>query len=373
MHPLPVNSFYLIHLRPFLTEISFFFHPLMCRTHNDSYPDITFDQHSAGFLCPVCTNTCNCSYCSRSRGEEFVSMRLGGLATSLFKSKVTLVRDAGGSLRRTKSPDNATRRDANETGLSTQSKFWAHVYGLEGEHVGSAFTTREHMERLNAPPSSLSLALQKGPSQTKKAQKPTRRDKKRDKSRGPRVFIGKPLASWKVRVARDLEPSVDMDLDVGKGKGKEREGGGRWYIGNPTVLHEPYGRMPGTASPAPLSTSSRCSTPVVCSDRSLTPLSGLDVDSNWPQPEVGECCDWAPLPPPAMGVVVDRRASDSGLTGLLGSFETGGVDPPLGLGVDGTTDGVLSGDERGSTSTTLSERDLVRAISAALAALSTQC
>ncbi|KAF9218474.1 hypothetical protein BS17DRAFT_883427, partial [Gyrodon lividus] len=39
------------------------------------YPDITFDQLSADFMCPACTNTCNCSHCARKRGEEFISMR----------------------------------------------------------------------------------------------------------------------------------------------------------------------------------------------------------------------------------------------------------------------------------------------------------
>lgn len=237
-----------------------------------SYPDITFDEHSANFLCPACTNTCNCSFCSRSRGEEFVSMRVSGLAASISKSKVTLVRDVGQPLHRPKSPDTTTQRDANGAGLSTQSQFWAHVYGLEGERVGSAFMTGEHVGCLTVTPSSSMPSHPKAPSQSlKKAQTPMRREKKRDKSRGSRVLIEEPPASWKVSAVRDSEPSADADLAVNKGKGKERRRGGRKYIRS----------VPRTASLTPLSIPSRCSTPVICSDGSLTPLSDLEVDSNW--------------------------------------------------------------------------------------------
>ncbi|KAH0826383.1 hypothetical protein J3R83DRAFT_5348 [Lanmaoa asiatica] len=358
------------------------------------YPDVTFDQHSAGFLCPACTNTCNCSHCARSRGEEFVSMRLGGLAASIFKTKVTFVRDVSEPPHRVK--PSGTRRSASEVTtptpepgvLPTQSQFWAHVYGMEGEHMGSAFMTREHMERLHTHGPSPSLGLQP----PKKAEKPTRRGKKREKPRGPRVFVGRPLESWKVRALRDLEPSVDVETIRGKGKGKGNTADNRLasatpgssrrrrcFIGNPVPLHEPYGRMPGTVSPAP--PSSRSLTPALDSDGSLTPLSELEADY-WPQPEVGECCSWAPPPPP--GTIVHSLSSDSssfsgpfsgevpgpGLTGVVGT-ETDLVGQQ-GSGVEINMDMDLDVNkvEQGSASTALSEEDLARAISAALAALS---
>lgn len=278
MHPLPVSSVHFIHAWLSSHRNFHFYHTMLI----PSYPDITFDEHSTSFLCPVCAGTCNCSSCSRSRGEEFVSMRLGGLAASIFKSKVTLVQDVGQPLHRPKSPDSTTQGDANETGTgsSTQPQFWAHVYGFEGERVGSAFIAREHMERPIVAPSSSMLSHPNAPSQPpKKAQKPKRLQKKRDKSRGSRMLVEEPLAS------RDLEPSADVDLDVSKGKGRGR--GGRQYVRNSLVPHELC--IPGTASPTPLSTPSRCSTPVICSDGSLTPLSELEADCNWLQTEVGAC------------------------------------------------------------------------------------
>lgn len=297
-------------------------------------------------------------------------MRLGGLAASIFKSKVTLVRDAGEPLHRAKPPDTVASRDANETTVSEPAvhpQFWAHVYGMEGERVGRAFMTREHMERLHAPSSvSPMLDLPQASSQSlKKAPKPARREKKQDNPKGSRVFIGQPLASWKVRAIRDLEPSANMDGAVGgKGKGKARWSRTRWYVGDPAALHAPYGRMPGYVWGTTSPTSSRCSTPAICSDGSLTPLSEPEADDcRWPQPAVGECCEWAPPLPPSM---VAGCAPD--LTGLTGAA---GLGLGLGSGVEATMDGVNGDSERGSVSTgTLSEQDLARAISAALAALS---
>ncbi|KAF8552158.1 hypothetical protein OG21DRAFT_1511807 [Imleria badia] len=378
------------------------------------YPDITFDEHSAGFLCPACTNTCNCSACSRNRGEEFISMRLGGLAASLFKTKVTLVRDASKAPPRAPSPPppnaNAPQRSASTRTTPTPepgalpvpvpTQFWAHVYGLEGDRVGSAFMTRDQMERLQTqgpsqppqPPVPLSLP--------KRVRKPTRRAREREETRkGPRLFVGRPLASWKIRAVRDLEPSVDIDLASGKGKGKDkgkgkeqensqeagtgtgpRTGTGagltslsarqrRCYVGNPAPLYEPYGRMPpgpDTASPTPASRplSSRRTTPVLYSDGSLSPLSEFEAGgeaggNDWPQPEVGECCSWAPPP----GAVVQDPEPPPGVDVVGTGTGVGGEVVEMEVEMDG-------GDKRRSASTALSEEDLARAISAALAALS---
>lgn len=297
-------------------------------------------------------------------------MRLGGLATSLFKTKVTLVRDAG-PRHRTQSlsaqanaqPSTSTRTTPTpEPGaMPRQPQFWAHVYGMEGERMGQAFMTRENMERLQTRGRSPPPPLSKQP--PKKARRP-KRDKEREKPRGPRVFIGNPPATWKVCAVRDLEPSANVEAWI-KGKGKQKETMGdrrrRCYIGDPAPLHEPYGRMPGTASPTP--PSSRCSTPVLDPEGSSTPLSDPEADNcNWPQPEVGECCSWAPPPPP--GTIAPSIST--GLSGPLTS-DLPDVGQPGPSGVDMDVD---VEDERASTSTALSEEELARAINAALAALS---
>lgn len=308
-------------------------------------------------------------------------MRLGGLATSMFKSKVALVRDPGKPPHVAKSPDKPTQQGSTTTqaGEPEQPRFWAHVYGMEGQHVGSAFMARDYMGRLNAPSTSASvsapplLALSEEQSQSQsqprqKVQKPRRREKKRERPIGPRIFIGQPLASWKICAVRDLEPSADMSVgenvdEAMAGKGKGRARGHRWYIGNSAALFEPYGRMPGSGMASPMSVLSRCSTPGMHSDRSLTPLSELAAD-DWPQPEVGECSEWAPRGVGVgVGTVIGNGASD--LSGPPGLFSGQG-----GVGPETIADMMYT--DQGSTSTTLSQQDVERAISAALAAISVE-
>ncbi|KIJ64059.1 hypothetical protein HYDPIDRAFT_91125 [Hydnomerulius pinastri MD-312] len=262
------------------------------------YPDITFDQHSASFMCPSCTDNCNCSYCTRKRGEEFVSMRGGGFAGSRIQTQLTLVRDQPEPVRKAGSTGSANTMPTPDPSASTTPMFWAHVYGMEGERVGRAFIPPQYS-------ASLSLANTQAKSLPAQRHKP-------EKQKPPRVFIGRPLKSWKIRSVRDLEPAPDDAASFaskginGKGKGKAVDGRPlRVFIGNPAALHEPHERMPRTPSPS----SSRSSSPGLDSDGSLTPLSDLEED-NWPQPDVGECCSWEPPPPPSIERSVSTALSD---------------------------------------------------------------
>ncbi|KAF9235977.1 hypothetical protein BU15DRAFT_50737 [Melanogaster broomeanus] len=317
------------------------------------YPDITFDQFSAGFMCPVCTNTCNCSTCSRRRGEEFISMRGGGFAGSRLQTNVTLVRDELDPKRVEPEPSSSA-----VAAPPPKPMFWAHVYGMEGERVGRAFI------------SSASAAM--GDSQAgQPKQKPKQKPKKKQKLEEPglpRVFVGRPQKSWKIRALRDLEPSADCGAwsRNGNGKGKKANDAGngngdcngaatdrrplRVFIGSPAALHEPYSRMRRTPDSTP--TSSRCSSPGPDSDGCLTPLSELeDAVDYWPQPDIGECCAWGPPPPlfpPLVGPATDADAD---------SWSSGG---PLGPGAAASVQRSVS---------MMSDEEVARAISAALAAI----
>lgn len=297
-------------------------------------------------------------------------MRLGGLAASILKTKVTLVRDVGKPLRSRQDDDgnvNARRSASHATtptpepgALPMQSQFWAHVYGIEGERVGSAFMTRgaSLMQPPPPPPRKERTEKEQREKHRRRREKKKTREKTKTK-RGPRVFIGCPRASWGIRGVRDVEPSVDVgapdEQRAGTSTATARRR--RCYIGSRAALYEPYGRMPGSASP----------TPVLDSDGSLTPLSELELELDgegegegeggmgyWPQPEVGECCSWAPPPPP--GTIDGLSLAIPGAVGLS-------LDVDTDMGVAAIVD------ERGSASTALSEEDMVRAISAALAAV----
>ncbi|KAL4063741.1 hypothetical protein J3A83DRAFT_4104449 [Scleroderma citrinum] len=238
------------------------------------YPEITFDESSCSFLCPSCTNTCNCSFCSRRRGEEFISMRTDAFVGPRIQSRLTFVRDSAPA------PLDAPPRDSVDTSRTSSEtpNFWAYVYGLEGEHLGSAYWNQA---------SSRSSTVNR-----KKVQKP------------PKVFIGHPQRSWKVRSTRDLEPmSENVTVFIkslgnqGKGKGKAVNHSLRLFIGNPTALHESFKPMPRT----PSLILSRSSSPNMDDDT----LSHLEA--YWPQPEVGECCSWEPPPP----LVAERSVSSA--------------------------------------------------------------
>lgn len=159
-----------------------------------------------------------------------------------------------------------------------QPKFWAHVYGIEGERVGRAFID-------GASASAPVRATQPVKQRAQKKQKVKTKLKKK-----PRVFIGTPLPEWNICTIKDLEPSAVIppfvsENCVGKGKGKAVDRP-RVYIGDARWLYVPYTRMPVLPS------SSRASPPDseldLDSDGTLTPLEDLEEGMGWPQPDVGE-------------------------------------------------------------------------------------
>ncbi|KAG1867615.1 hypothetical protein C8R48DRAFT_671820 [Suillus tomentosus] len=93
-------------------------------------PEIAFSANNKKFICSACLDICNCSVCSRRRGEEYISMRGGGFAGSRTKSGILLVPDDS------RVPDLAMTPEPSKS--APQTMFWAHVYGIEGERVGHA-------------------------------------------------------------------------------------------------------------------------------------------------------------------------------------------------------------------------------------------
>ncbi|KAG1781129.1 hypothetical protein EV702DRAFT_1074099 [Suillus placidus] len=241
------------------------------------YPEITFVRNSKTFICPVCINTCNCSFCARRRGEEYISMRGGGFAGSRTKSGILLVPDDSHA---SQVQDGTMTPEPPES--APQTSFWAHVYGLEGQRVGRAFIDD----------GSASAPLRPTQPAKQRAQNAQSKQKVKAKlKKKPRVFIGTPLREWNIRTLKDLEPSavipplVSEENYVGKGKGKAVERP-RVYIGDARWLYVPYTRMP--ASSYSSRASSLDSELELDSDGTLTPLEDLEEGMGWPQPEVGE-------------------------------------------------------------------------------------
>ncbi|KAG0702573.1 hypothetical protein DFH29DRAFT_1069086 [Suillus ampliporus] len=242
-----------------------------------SYPEIVFVRNNKTFICPACTGICNCSVCSRKRGEEYISMRGGGFAGSRTKSGILLVPDdsqAGQSQDRQITPEPPKS--------APQTIFWAHVYGIEGERVGRAF-----IDDASASVPAIKPAKQRAKNEQTKP-KVTAKAKSKKK---PRVFIGTPLPEWKIRSFKDLDfcaeipPLVSEESRGGKGKGKAIERP-RVFIGDARWLYLPYSRMPMSSHSS--RASSLDSEFELDSDGTLTPLEDLEEMMDWPQPEVGE-------------------------------------------------------------------------------------
>ncbi|KAH7923374.1 hypothetical protein BV22DRAFT_968351, partial [Leucogyrophana mollusca] len=236
------------------------------------YPEIEFDSSLASWICPYCTNTCNCSHCAPKRGEVYISARGGGFAGRRTKSHVVLVPDKGSPSKTHTPPPNAP-------------KLWATVYGLSGERVGQAYIGDETQP----------LASRAEPKA--KAKRP----------RKPHVFIGVPQPSWGVKSFKYLDEAADDVPDAmlqGNVKGKVADGRRvRMYIGDRSALYQPFKRMSDLDPPSP----SRSPSPELSdSDGTLTPLSELEA-TYWPQPDVGESCHWEPPPP---------ESTEAGVRGL---------------------------------------------------------
>lgn len=158
------------------------------------YPNMTFDRDKLDFVCPKCEEKCNCTVCTRKRGEVYVSSgrgRGGGKGRSLpGSSKPT--RGDGTTGRRKKLMDLAP--PLNPT------KYWGTIYGTSGEKIGTGYVGEDDTSpRVVVPRLMRSVRF---------TRKPTRRE-----------FIGKLQASWGLS---DF-PVTDLVSSKGAGKRKAKE------------------------------------------------------------------------------------------------------------------------------------------------------
>ncbi|KAH8091351.1 hypothetical protein BXZ70DRAFT_953158 [Cristinia sonorae] len=139
------------------------------------YPDITFDPLAVRFQCPRCSDTCNCTVCSRRRGEEYIPERRGGYINYLETGIIPEI--GSGSITRfgppavslKTRPSRAASRRTRETAAASEAprpaprataaslaaqaeadrlaasslalpkgQFWGTVYGLNGGRQGTA-------------------------------------------------------------------------------------------------------------------------------------------------------------------------------------------------------------------------------------------
>lgn len=179
------------------------------------YSEIVFDAGQRAFVCPVCTNTCNCSVCSRRRGEVYYGERTGGLAAAKRAPQQTA--SAPPPRKRARVADFSALAAADGAGTT----YWGTVYGLSGEKVGTAFVGDDGNDRVVVA-------------------RPTRTRRKALPALRRRVFVGALQAHWGVPpggAVVDAEPARR-----GKGKGTGKAGAcapaaGRAYVGRRALLY----------------------------------------------------------------------------------------------------------------------------------------
>ncbi|KAI0055322.1 hypothetical protein BV25DRAFT_225572 [Artomyces pyxidatus] len=93
------------------------------------YPDITFNEHA--IRCPACLNICNCTACSRRRGEEYVSMRGDGWRQRWGPASVQ---------RGAPSQDPTTQISAASIPLPlNDGVYFGAVFSIDGRRMGTAY------------------------------------------------------------------------------------------------------------------------------------------------------------------------------------------------------------------------------------------
>lgn len=221
------------------------------------YSDIAFEVRSPDFVCPKCTDICNCTQCTRKRGEKYVS----GVLSNRFQ-----VEKYG------RAPRSPAKIKIKRLPAAPQNptKYWGTMYGLSGERIGAAFVGEDDNAdaRVVVPRMTRSSDI--------RTSAPKRSAPKR------RVFIGKVQDTWKVGgyPIRDLSsgPLVEP-AEIGNNGHKASV---RMYVGKKPPIVRPF-------TPEPLEyddpNDSPPVSPSISRSSSLTPPTS---SPDWPVPAVGE-------------------------------------------------------------------------------------
>ncbi|KAH9055280.1 hypothetical protein EDB87DRAFT_1338580 [Lactarius vividus] len=214
------------------------------------YPQLTFDRIVEDFECPACRNFCNCSLCSRKRGEAYIPERDGGWRSWIARqggshragptpAKKSKNKNPGKAPATTKKPVMTTTTDAQ---VFDESWSATAVFTVSGEPLGSAFLqgNKARIVPVSQPTASPAAATTTPTAPTtitaspipEVAQEEQRLHKRRY------AFIGKPRKTWGRLVS--LPDPEDNQLEQqkktkGKGKmaGRGRRGKRiRLFVGN---------------------------------------------------------------------------------------------------------------------------------------------
>jgi hypothetical protein len=169
-----------------------------------------FDEFATAFVCPGCLGFCNCTQCSRARGEAYIPERNGGwrrwgpqkrnplrdadAVSGFVKSAESKRRDRGG----TSAPGLASQSplDVVEC-VETQNATTAVLTTLSGEPRDNAtMLTRTVPTQLSTPPPSVPASASATAMSAAADTSPHTVSSPQHKGRRRYVYIGKRLKAW---------------------------------------------------------------------------------------------------------------------------------------------------------------------------------
>ncbi|KAH9167665.1 hypothetical protein EDB89DRAFT_107258 [Lactarius sanguifluus] len=187
-------------------------HNLFCdRCIENRYPQLTFDRAAEDFECPACCNYCNCSLCSRKRGEAYISERNGGwrswiarqggshsaAPTPAKKSKSNNLGTAPAARKTTKKPAIMTMTSTTDAEVFDGSWSATAVFTVSGEPLGSAFLqgNKARIVPVSQPTASPAAATTTPSAPTTITASPIP-EPTQEQQRRQHAFIGKPRKTW---------------------------------------------------------------------------------------------------------------------------------------------------------------------------------
>ncbi|KAH9036072.1 hypothetical protein EDB84DRAFT_1197633 [Lactarius hengduanensis] len=178
------------------------------------YPQLTFDRAAEDFECPACRNYCNCSLCSRKRGEAYIPERSGGWRSWIArqggshraapipakKSKSNNLGTAPAATKTTKKPAIMTTTTTPDAEVFDGSWSATAVFTVSGEPLGSAFLqgNKARIVPVSQPTASPATATTtpSAPASFTSSPIPEPMQEQQQSQRRQHAFIGKPRKMW---------------------------------------------------------------------------------------------------------------------------------------------------------------------------------
>ncbi|KAH9041043.1 hypothetical protein EDB85DRAFT_1886676 [Lactarius pseudohatsudake] len=225
---------------------------LFCdRCIENRYPQLTFDRAAEDFECPACRNYCNCSLCSRMRGEAYIPERNGGWRSWIArqggshrpapipakKSKSNNLGTTPAATKTTEKPVIMTTTTTTDAEVFDGSWSATAVFTVSGEPLGSAFLqgNKARIVPVSQPTASPTAATTtpSAPPSFASSPIPEPTQEQQQSQRRQHAFIGKPRKTWGRLVALPDPDHDQPEQQKKKTKTKGKTAGRERRDGNP--------------------------------------------------------------------------------------------------------------------------------------------